>query len=210
MASADSDSNSTVSRSTWIFVAIALVIVVVLAVVYVVTPWGDAPEPDDVGQSAAATQGEEVDPGDSDSILPTATATSSSSAAPAGTSQTVYFSAGNEQDWRVFAININGAEVTAEERYGPAGNDGGGCFVGEVADGEYAGVLIADVGQQVTIPFKLKDGQIRLKGKWRDLSPATEAQVDQLTTSAEQGPIDLTRCAEYRDLLASGELQVID
>jgi hypothetical protein len=206
---ADFDSGSRRSRPTWLLVGVALVVLIVLVIAFVLAGRGDStasdsaspPKTPAVDLSATATA-------EADSAVSTPPTSPTPSNQPVG--DVSYFVEQGAGKWRIFAVGINGNQVTAEERYGPAGNDGGGCFVGDRVDSEFAGVLIADVGQKVAIPFKVNAGELRLKGKWRGLRPTTKQDVNQLTTAADQGPIDLVRCEEYRGLIASGEVQVID
>lgn len=200
MSVPDSDASSRTSRTTWVLVAVALAVVVGLIVVFLTSSSGQSESSSNDASTSEPT-------GD---VSSSATQLSPSPSPASEVGEVRYFAEGNTDDWRLFAVAVNGDQVTAEERYGPAGNDGGGCFVGKVSDGEYVGVLVADVGQRVTIPFKVEDGEIRLKGKWRGLKPVTENEVNNRTTGADQGPLDLARCEEYRDLIASGEVQVVD
>lgn len=199
----DSDSESRRLRSTWLLVGIALVVFVALVSALLLIGRGDSAPSD----SAPTTENPAADM----SAAPTPKADSAVSPQPPQTVGDVsYFAEQDAGKWRIFAVGLNGNQVTGEERYGPAGNDGGGCFVGDRTNGEFVGVLIADVGQKAAIPFKVSAGELRLKGKWRGLIPTTKQEVNRLTTAADQGPIDLARCEEYRDLIASGEVQVID
>jgi len=195
----------------WLLVGIALVVVVGLVVTFLLAGRGDSDSSgtaSPTSSSAAQLPGISTPEPDSEP--------SGQASGPVG--DVSYFveqdpRQGTAQDadkWRIFAIGMNGKQVTAEERYGPSGNDGGGCFVGERVGDEFVGVLIADVGQKLTIPFTEQAGELRLTGEWSGLSPATLPQVSKLTTAADQGPIDLARCEEYWGLIASGEVQVIE
>lgn len=139
--------------------------------------------------SSSRVQASTDQPGSSDAMQSPGTPDSGSSSA----SRTNFFTK-TDRGWELIAMQISGTSVVAEIRYGPEGNDGGGCFEGQLGQDSIDGILVGNLGQRFSIPIARPNGLVVLTDSGSRMQSMSSSEAARVVRDADQNPLAPEDC----------------